>query len=163
MYDSSRRHRLSIRLRKYDYTWAGMYFVTVCTHLRRCPFGEVTKGEMVLNEAGRLVERSLLALPKRFSGVRIDTHVVMPNHVHALLAIANFGPDVEAPSLGKIVRFWKASSCRLVRSSADPCFGWQRNYYERILRNEDESDRVRHYIAANPAAWDRDEENPERF
>ena len=162
MYDSSRRHRLSIRLRKYDYTWAGMYFVTVCTHLRRCLFGEVAQGEMVLNEAGFLVERCLLALPERFSGVRIDTHVVMPNHVHALLGFTNLRPGAEAPSLGEIVRSWKAASCRLVRSSADPCFGWQRNYYERILRNEDESDRVRRYIADNPAAWDRDQENPER-
>jgi putative transposase len=139
-----------------------MYFVTVCTHLRRCLFGEVVQGEMALSEGGRIVERCLLALPERFPGLRIDARVVMPNHVHTLFAFTNLHPGTEAPTLGEIVRHWKSASCRLVRSSTDPCFGWQRNYFERILRNEDEIDRTRRYIAANPARWDRDEENPSR-
>jgi putative transposase len=137
-----------------------MYFVTACTHLKRCLFGDVRGGEMVLNESGRIVESCLLSLPQRFPSLSIDAHVVMPNHVHTILAFRELRPDASAPTLGSVIRHWKATSCRLVRSTADPCFGWQRNYYERILRNEDELHRVRHYIAGNPARWDRDEENP---
>jgi putative transposase len=160
MHDPIRRNRISIRLRGYDYCSAGMYFVTACTHLKRCLFGDVCGGGVVLNESGRIVENGLLELSNRFQSLKIDAHVVMPNHVHAILAFFELHPEPSTPTLGAVVRHWKAASCRLVRSAADPSFGWQRNYYERIIRNEDELHRVRQYIADNPARWDRDEENP---
>jgi putative transposase len=137
-----------------------MYFITVCTHLKRCLLGDVHRGAMVLKESGRVVEGCLLDLSQRFPSLKIDAHVVMPNHVHAIIAFRDFHPDEPAPTLGTVIRHWKAASCRLVRSTPDPSFGWQRNYYERILRNDDELARVRHYIAENPARWDRDDENP---
>jgi putative transposase len=160
MYGPEGRHRRSIRLRGYDYAWMGMYFVTVCTHLKRCLLGDVVNGGMILSPTGEIVEAGLLGLPERFPCVKVDSHVVMPNHVHVILAFRGSRSDEPPPTLGSIVRHWKAASCHLIRANVDPCFGWQRNYYERILRNENETDRVRRYIAENPAQWDHDTENP---
>ena len=108
-----------------------------------------------------IVQRCLLGLPERFPGLRIDSHVVMPNHAHVLFGFHLPRPGVDDPTLGAIVRHWKSMSCRLVRTGIDPSFGWQRNYHERILRDYEEIEGVRLYIAQNPARWDRDQENPE--
>lgn len=157
MYSSTRRHRLSIRLRTYDYRWPGLYFVTVCTQQRRCLLGEIKNGAMTRNNAGDLVAGCLSHLPERFTGLKVDTSMLMPNHVHAIFGV---GPSLVPFSLGSVVRYWKAASCRFVRAGADPSFGWQRNYYERVIRNEEEADRIRRYIRDNPLQWERDEENP---
>ena len=116
---------------------------------------------MVLNEAGSIVANCLARLPQSFPGIRIDAHVVMPNHVHAILYFGIPRPSATDPTLGSVVRYWKAGSCETIRSTVDPCFGWQPNYYERILRDEDETDRIRRYIAENPANWEHDEERPQ--
>jgi putative transposase len=160
-YPTARLHRrLSIRLRGYDYAWAGMYFVTVCTHLKRCILGEVVEGEMRLNDAGRMVADTLASLPERFPSLKVDCSVVMPNHTHAILCLG--GSTVpESSALGEIVRSWKAKSARAIRLGPDPSFGWQRNYYERILRDEEENDRIRRYIAENPIRWGEDENHPD--
>ena len=152
--------RLSIRLRGYDYAWAGMYFVTVCTHLRRCLLGEIVDGEMRLSDAGRTAAEALASLPDRFPLLKIDSSVIMPNHVHALLCL-HYDSEQRASILGEVVRTWKARSTRLIRLGSDPSFGWQRNYYERILR-DDEIDPVRCYIAENPSRWAEDENHPDR-
>ena len=159
-YTTARLHRrVSIRLRGYDYTWAGVYFVTICTHEKRCLLGEIVEGEMCLNEAGRLAAEALASLPERFPSLKVDCSVVMPNHAHAILCLG--GPLDSLPvALGEIVRSWKAKSARAIRLGPDPSFGWQRNYYERILRDEEESDQVRRYIAENPLRWQEDENHP---
>jgi putative transposase len=152
--------RLSVRLRGYDYAWAGMYFVTVCTHLRRCLLGEIAGGEMRLNDAGRVAAETLALLPSRFPLLKIDSSVIMPNHVHALLWLS-CDSDQRASILGEVVRTWKASATRLIRLGPDPSFGWQRNYHDRILR-DDEVGPIRRYIAENPRRWAEDENHPDR-
>src|SRR5438093_11027198 len=92
VYDPDRHHRRSIRLRDYDYTWAGMYFVTICTYERTCCLGAVVGGEAVLSDAGRIVERAWWHLPQRFPGVNVDAFVVMPNHVHGILVLRPAAP-----------------------------------------------------------------------
>src|SRR5688572_2190000 len=137
-YRTARLHRrLSIRLRGYDYAWAGVYFVTFCTHLRRCMLGEIDEGELRLSEAGRTVAQSVIDLPELFPLLKIDAAVVMPNHVHAILCLGCDSKQKPAV-LGEVVRSWKARSARAIRSGPDPSFGWHRNYYERILRNDEE-------------------------
>ena len=87
----NRHHRRSIRLRNYDYTQCGAYFVTICTEERRCIFGQVVGGEMVVNEWGQIVaeewEQTAIIRPN----VELDAFVVMPNHVHAIIVIADDG------------------------------------------------------------------------
>jgi putative transposase len=81
------RGRRSIRLQGYDYTQAGAYFVTICAQGRECLFGEVVDGEMVLNTYGRVVATVWQRIPRHFARVELDEWVVMPNHMHGIIAI----------------------------------------------------------------------------
>src|SRR4051794_16288689 len=84
-------HRRSIRLRGYDYTQSGVYFVTICTHARAHRFGRVNDGTIDLSPAGQVLDRCWQALPQHFSFVTTDAYVIMPDHIHGILAID--GPD----------------------------------------------------------------------
>jgi REP element-mobilizing transposase RayT len=95
-YDPTRHHRRSIRLKGYDYSQAGAYFITLCTQDRACLFGKVVNGEMRLNDAGRMVLAEWNRLPERFPHLVLDAFVVMPNHVHGILVITDPAPTVGA-------------------------------------------------------------------
>lgn len=97
-YDPRIHHRRSIRLRGYDYAGGGAYFVTICTQGKEFLFGEIVEGEMIVNEAGRLVQKTWDALPQRFGSLVLDAFQVMPNHVHAVFVLP--GPGLE-PALAK--------------------------------------------------------------
>jgi len=86
-YNPTKHHRRSIRLNGYDYSQAGLYFITICVQGRCYLFGEIVDGEMILNDAGRMVEKEWLELPKRFSNIHLYEYVVMPNHFHAIVEI----------------------------------------------------------------------------
>ena len=170
-------HRRSIRLHGYDYADSGAYFVTVCVQGRECLFGEV----MELNGAGRMVEDWWAKLPERFPSVVLDQFVVMPNHFHGIVVIAGsvgagsprpISPDIQdqggetpplrKPTLGQIVGYFKYQTTKQFNAMRDdpgvPL--WQRNYYERVIRHDDELGRARRYIAENPLKWGEDRENP---
>jgi REP-associated tyrosine transposase len=87
-YGSEKHHRRSLRLDGYDYSQPGAYFVTICTGNRECLFGEVIDDEVRLNLSGRMVERWWRELPRKFRGIDIDAHVVMPNHIHGIIVMA---------------------------------------------------------------------------
>lgn len=182
-YDPQQHHRRSIRLPGYDYTQVGAYFVTVVTYGRECLFGDIVDGEMRVNDSGILVENEWRRLGHRFGWVIPDEITVMPNHVHCILFIADHdtvgagqddsfrsGESSLAPplqnspgSLGAIIRAYKAITARLInglrRTPGTPV--WQRNYYEHIIRDENEMDAIRRYIQDNPAQWKLDTENVE--
>ena len=176
-YNPNRHHRRSIRLQGYDYSQVGAYFVTICTYGRECLFGEVIDGEMLLNEYGRAVEQEWLKTPKIRPNVRLDKFIVMPNHLHGVIIIEHrvsntINPYCDTPllrspsqTLGAIVRGFKGAITKYIHQSLNlpgtPI--WQRNYYERILRSEDDLKQVREYIISNPAKWDLDEENPANY
>ena len=86
-YDPERHRRRSIRLKDYDYTSSGAYFVTICTHDRACFFGTVVDGEMELNDAGRIARSSWNELAARFSNITTDVLIVMPNHIHGIILV----------------------------------------------------------------------------
>jgi REP element-mobilizing transposase RayT len=167
--------RRSIRLTGYDYRSAGAYFVTICTHGRECLLGEVVDGAMAPNRLGRVVERAWYDLPARFPGIALDAFVVMPNHVHGIVRLvgaplAGAHPAGADPAggvaLGDVVGAFKSLTTRamlgVVREAVDsPIVGplWQRNYYEHIVRDDDELERIRAYIVDNPMRWDDDDEN----
>ena len=83
------QHRRSIRLKGYDYTQPGAYFITLCTWQRKCLFGEVVKGEMRLNQAGRIVQDAWQLLAPQFPRIRMDAFCVMPNHFHGIILISS--------------------------------------------------------------------------
>ena len=165
-YDPAIHHRRSIRLPGYDYTQAGWYFVTLCTQDHVCLFGRIVDGRMQLNSPGRMIDMAWNRLPDHQRNVEIDTHIVMPNHVHAIVVL--LPGDEERPlSLADIVRRFKTFTTRhyvigVKRHGWPPFSGrlWQRNYYEHIIRNERSLNKIRQYIADNPARWPDDPENP---
>ena len=181
--------RRSLRLPAYDYAQAGAYFVTVCTHDRRCLFGDVVDGATRLNDVGRVVETCWEAIPDHFPHAGLDAYIVMPNHIHGIVWITaaamivgakNLSPLPDAsrrqksppPSassfqtplrtLGSIVRGFKTGVTKWVRENTGVHHVWQRNYYDHVIRNEDDLQRIRQYIADNPARWAEDRENPLR-
>jgi putative transposase len=86
-YNQTVHHRRSIRLDGYDYAQTGAYFITICTHDRRCLFGEIVDGGMRLNDVGRIIAEQWDAIPRRFTNVELDEFVVMPNHIHGIFFI----------------------------------------------------------------------------
>ena len=183
-------HRSSIRLKDYDYSKAGAYFVTVCNQGREPLLGEVMDGEMILNDAGRMVEQWWMELNNKFPDMETDTFMIMPNHFHGIIMIAGTclvparndivgaalcgrpgftdgQPHRVAPTLGTIMDWFKTMTTneyiRGVKQSGWPSFPgkfWQRNYYEHVIRTEEELNRIREYIMYNPATWAEDENNP---
>jgi len=179
-YCPDKHHRRSIRLSGYDYSQNGAYFVTVCTKNRECLLGEIVGGKMELHIAGECVVRCWNEVPEHFPHVDLDTFVVMPNHIHGVLAIAGdrgtanrrgtacraptierFGQPVPG-SIPTVIRAFKSAVTKRINEMrqmpGEPL--WQRNYYEHVIRNEDELNRIRQYIIDNPAKWDMDKENP---
>ncbi len=99
-YNPAIHHRKSIRLKGYDYSSPGYYFVTICTQCRVCLFGEIVNGQMQLNDAGKMVDLQWKTLPDRFGNIRIDEYLVMPNHFHAILEIISPVSSVGALLVG---------------------------------------------------------------
>ena len=158
-------HRRSIRLPHYDYASYGPYFVTICAYQRLPIFERASAKDQI--------ESIWNAIPQHFDGVITDEFVVMPNHVHGIVVITRDvgaqhaaplrGLVVQSGSLSAIVRAFKSAVTREMRLQGlwDDRPLWQRNYYERIIRNDDELERIRHYIKMNPVTWLFDQDNPE--
>jgi len=166
--DSELPRRRSIRLKGWDYRTAGAYSITLCAQHKLFLFGEITDAEMHLNEAGRMVVRWWEELNRKFSVVQTDASVVMPNHLHGILVIVGENPLVrpQGTPLSRIVQWFKTMTTNeYIRSVKQwgwpPIQGrlWQRNYYEHVIRNDEDLNRTRRYIAENPLRWGGDPEN----
>ncbi|HOT36898.1 MAG TPA: transposase [Candidatus Latescibacteria bacterium] len=181
--------RRNTRLAGFDYTQAGAYLITVVTRRRVCVFGDVVDGEMRVNPAGEMVDAVWRELPAHYPGVKIDWHVVMPNHFHGIVVLTdaneravgagprarpqpnadeNGRPQGVAPTMGLsdvLQRFKSLTTNEYIRRVASdgwPPFSrhlWQRSFHDHIIRDDDDLARVREYIALNPAQWADDEEN----
>jgi putative transposase len=160
---SQRRHRRSIRLKGYDYSQPGAYFLTICTHNREVMFGEIVNGEMKSNEYGEIVLARWHDLPNHHAHLELDAFVVMPNHVHGIVIIKDVRP-IERHSLSEIVRGFKTFSSQQINKKRGTAGipVWQRNYWEHVVRNQEALNRIRNYILTNPERWHLDRENPER-
>ncbi len=184
-FDPQKHHRRSIRLKGYDYSQAGAYFVTMVTQGRACLFGDVVNGVVVLNDLGKIVQKWWDDLPIHFPNIETGAFVVMPNHVHGVIIIVHDGRgavpapgfDLHAtpgredpaptkqPTLGQIVAYFKYQSTKEINAldgTGVITNIWQRNYYERIVRNEREREAIWGYIEGNPVHWEQDEENLQR-
>lgn len=171
-YDPQKHHRRSIRLKGYDYSQPGWYFVTLCTQNREMLFGDVVNGKMVLNSGGKIAKICWVDILTHFSNVDLDKFIIMPNHVHGIIhiignnnvvGVQDFEPlrknkyqKIIPYSLGSIIRGFKTGVTKWFRKNTDIYNVWQRNYYERIIRNEPELNRIRKYIIDNPIKWNFD-------
>jgi putative transposase len=179
--DTQNRGRRSIRLRGYDYSRPGAYFVTLCVQNREWLFGNVVHGVMHLNESGKIVQSEWLRTLAIRNGVILDSYVVMPNHFHGILIIRDDGSDDSgrfvvgatggsplrteptkpgpgSRSLGAIMSGFKSITTKRIHviPGMEYVRVWQRNYYERIIRDDRELNRIRWYIINNPKNWDKD-------
>ena len=96
-YNQDIHHRRSIRLKDYDYSQAGAYFMTICTKNRECLFGDAIKEKMILNDAGKMIKAQWVALPKRFPHVLLDEFIVMPNHIHGIIILTQLSDLIKLP------------------------------------------------------------------
>ncbi len=164
-------------MKDYDYTEPGAYFVTMCTFGGECRFGEIVNNEMRLNSSGGIVKKCWEDIPNHCADVALDVFTIMPNHVHGIIVIQN-GPgrgkaclaptkrqfgNPPAGSLSSIIGSFKSAASRhvnLIRNSPGRPL-WQRNFYEHVIRKEDDLNRIREYIVNNPYKWPEDENNPD--
>jgi putative transposase len=166
-------HRGTIRLLGYDYSRPGEYFVTICTHHRRCILGTVINGEMRLSVFGNIVHEEWLNTPRIRLYVQLGDFAIMPNHLHGILTIrGNLGMLPHAPttfanmspaSLSSIIANFKANVTRRIRSieGMSGTSVWQRGYFEHIIGPNDSFDQICAYIRQNVSRWHLDHENPE--
>lgn len=182
-YDPQKHHRRSIRLKGYDYTQTGAYFITICTKGRQCLFGNVVNGEMQLNSLGHIAFNCWQTIPAHFPHIELDTFVVMPNHIHGILIITDnpvgarqclalnqhsegnpetFGKPVGG-SISTVIGSYKSvvsKRINIIWQTKGQSI-WQRNFYEHIGREQKSIDHIREYIVNNPLCWADDPENPQ--
>ncbi len=142
-----------MRLRGYDYARGGAYFVTLCTAQREAMLATIRDGDVVLTEAGAIVQAQWEALPDRFANVALDACVIMPDHLHAIVLL--HGDGLARTPLSGILRAFKPiTGIEVNRRRGTPGAAvWQPRFFDRVIRDEVEMERARRYIADNPARW----------
>ena len=172
-FDKNIHHRRSIRYKKCDYSSDLSFFVTICAIDKKCIFGKIAKDKTVLSDTGKIIEQCLLNIPAHFPDTKIIEYVIMPNHIHFILTtFAIHGengtklfdyvriddgyttPKLKhgtSMTLGSIIRGFKVG---VVKQIGKPVF--QRNYYDRIICDDDEYAGIVHYIKMNPINWTKD-------
>ena len=173
----------TIRLKNYDYSKSGAYFITIVTHNRQCIFGKISDGRMILNDGGKIAQQCWMDIPEHFPHAELDEFVIMPNHIHGIIILNEINnqtfvetnnysslqmQQIKSPSqssqqksifrspsktIGSIVRGFKIGVTKWFRKQTDIYTVWQQNYYEHIIRNDDELNRIRQYIIINPSKW----------
>lgn len=181
-------NRRSVRLPNYDYTQAGAYFLTLVTFKRNRLFGNIVQGEMHLSPIGAVVKEVWLSIPAHFPHVSIGTFFIMPNHIHGILSINYTGdvqhvgsmqqrqarplvqswPPEKYEKFGKPVKGSIPTIIRSVKSEATRRVNllrgipgeklWQRNYYEHVIRDDEDYQAIHDYIVTNPYHWKDDDE-----
>ena len=147
--------------------------MTICTHSRKCLFGQINEGEMIFNNFAKIIHNEWIKTGQIRENVKLDEFVIMPNHLHGIIFISNddrrgvlqYAPTNEfrSPSqtIGSIIRGFKSTTTKQINKSRNtprlPL--WQRNYYEHVIRNVDDFNSVREYIINNPLRWANDREN----
>ncbi|SDG94443.1 REP element-mobilizing transposase RayT [Pedobacter terrae] len=172
-------HRKSIRLKGYDYSKAGAYFITICCEDRINRFGKVVADEMILNQSGTIAYKEWINLADRFPNFELDVFQIMPNHMHGIIvlsdrttvgatpAVAQEESELNsttarvAPTIAEIVGAYKSivsNACLQLFKSHNKTMGklWQRNYYEHIIRDERTHNNISNYIVNNPSKWNED-------
>ena len=160
-FDPQQHHRHSIRLKGYDYSNHGAYFVTICSHEKKCIFGNVVDGQMLLNDLGKIVEAEWIKCGELRIDVALHEFVVMPNHLHGIIILHSDIVEADcilpkSTALGKMLAGYKSTVSSKLKRSGFTGDVWQRNYYEHIIRNEEDMNSIVEYIVQNPQNWSKD-------
>ena len=168
-----KRRRKQLRLKNYDYTQEGAYYVTGCTQNRECLFGNVRDGKMELNEYGKIVKQEWYKTGEIRKNIELDEFIVMPNHIYGIIIIAGtcnvpqrnrnekFGSSV-SNSIPTIIKLFKSTTTKQInqRRNTTKKSIWQRGFYEHVIRNEEDLNRIRQYVIYNPMKWEEDKYYP---
>ena len=124
--------RKPTRLPNYDYSENNYYFVTICTKNKACIFGTPKK----LNALGELAKREIMELQTHYSGIFVDSFVIMPNHIHAIIVIQQMDESKKRLSLSQIIGLYKAGVTRKARKQDIDAMLWQRSFHDHIIRDQ---------------------------
>jgi putative transposase len=167
-----KRRLSSLRLKDFDYSEEGIYFITICTKDRKNFFGKIQNGKMMLNDVGEIAKKCWKEIPKYFPDTVLGTFVIMPNHVHGLIYIKennnssvrneNFRSlppgwhGAKSRSLSSIIRGFKIGVTKWCRQNNHDYFSWHKSFYDHIVRNDEELEKIHEYIIFNPQKWELD-------
>jgi len=193
------KNRKTIRLKNYNYSSNGVYFVTICIKGKEGLFGNIFNQKMKLSELGKTADNIWMEMQNKFLFIKLDEYIVMPDHIHGIIEIINpcavgtrfiaskydtnnikredamnrvptggmtgkNNPMLNPDSLSNVMRWYKGRCAFEIRRKNNPyTFAWQSRFYDRIIRDEIELNKIREYIRSNPAAWERDRNLPARF
>lgn len=156
--------RKQVRLKNYDYSKPGYYYITICSYNKKCCFGRIplnfdllTRPFVELSAIGSIISAEWYKLKDRYPDIQLDHFVVMPNHMHGIIIIKS--SRTAANTVFDIIRAYKSlSAISMNRQENTPGrVVWQRGFYEHIIRDEDDLFNIRQYISNNPAEWEKDE------
>lgn len=166
-------NRKSIRLKDYDYSQNGMYFITICTQNRNCILSNIiasdvgaglVSAQIKLTEIGNIINNIYLNLENQFENIKLHDFIIMPNHIHGIIEISKRADTRPAPTLSDIICAFKSKSTdymlkgiKMGKYKPIDKRLWQRNYYEHVIRNEKEYIQIVEYIINNPINWNEDE------
>lgn len=178
-YNPAVHNRHSIRLPGYDYTRPGAYFLTILAHKKEHLFGNVIKGVVQLSPVGEIVQEQWQKIPTHFPDVLLDAFVIMPNHIHGILVITEGAASMgkgkafdlgsshksnalpirlgsQPGSIPAVLQNFKSITSRKINKllNSPRSTIWHRNYYEYIIRDEEDFSRIQEYILENPMKWD---------
>jgi REP element-mobilizing transposase RayT len=139
--------RKSARIPNYDYASYNYYFVTICTHNRRCIFGSPEQ----LNEMGTIAWEEIQKISLHYNSIHVDHFVVMPNHIHMIVILEGNGPN-----LNQVIAQYKSGVTRKIREIITDISVWQRSYHDHVIRNQREYEKIWNYIEGNPSNWNKD-------
>ena len=160
--------RKQVRLQEYDYSTPGAYYVTICTHEKRCILSTITAvgalheapaASVELTAIGRIVQEQIDALPIRYPNLTVTKSVVMPNHIHLLVEVRAERALHEAPlpgkraMLSKAIGYLKMNSSKRGHALFPELKLWQRSFYEHVIRNDCDYEEIWNYIENNPFRW----------
>jgi len=163
----------SNRLKGYNYASEGVYFLTICVKNFLCEFGKIENDAMILNDFGKIVEAEWKKSEIIRKEIKLGAFCVMPNHFHSIVTIGNpILPEkseklpqtkgyisdfrAEKHSISALMIGFKSSSNRQIQKSGNKSFEWQPNYYDHIIRDIQEFNRIENYIKTNPQSWNKD-------
>ena len=158
--------RKNIRLKDYDYSQNGAYFVTICAKDMRNLFGKVVVGEihespvMQCNGYGAIISEHIEKLPTRYPGTSVDVFCVMPNHLHMIISLHDQRAIRESPLqrsvISQMIGYLKSNTTKKIRELTPNIELWQRGYHDYIIRNQKDYLRIRQYLQTNPAKLESD-------
>ena len=144
--------RKPTRIPNYDYSQDNYYFITICTHEKKCLFGSIER----ISRYGKIVADSIMEIPLHYSGIHIDKFVVMPNHIHMIVVIGCDNNNRNNPSLDQIIGLYKSGVSRKIHETAPQEVIWQRSFHDHVIRNQRDYEMIWSYIDTNPLRWEMD-------